>query len=127
MPQAESDGYRDAQGVVGACTGRASTALIGNAQLLQGGGREEVLGTAGTAGLRKEPQLVCLGQLSPSGEVVGLELLHWALMEKLASISPTGRRKRKISVPEKRKELSGKCVCFIRWCLTAFKIFFYSQ
>lgn len=83
-------------------------------------GREKVLGTAGSAGLREEPQLLCLGQLSPPGRMVALVLLHWARMEKFASISLSGKGKRKIPVPEKRKELYG----FYKVMADCFQFFF---
>lgn len=92
----------------------------GNAQLLQWGA-----GLCRHSTLREEPQLWCLGELAPLGKMVGLELLHWTWREKFASISLTGKGKKKISVPEKRMELSRKCVCSIRWCLAAFNFFFF--
>lgn len=52
---------------------------------------------------------------------------NYSVGHELASFSLTGKRERKISVPEKRMKLSGKCMCFIRWCLTTFKFFFDSQ
>lgn len=61
-------------------------------------------GTAGSAGLREEPWLLCLGRLAPSVIVLGeLELLLWIWMEKLASISLAVEGEGKISVLGKRK------------------------